>query len=91
MSRLSGKPFQILSVCVDDDRGALVEFLERIKFPGIHTWEEQGSANPVAQLYNVQALPTSYLIDHNGVIRARDIDPAQLVATVERILKKTQQ
>ncbi len=90
MSRLLGKPFQILSVSVDDDRGALVEFLEKIEFPGIHTWEEEGSANPVARLYNVQELPTSYLIDHNGVIRARDIDPDQLVTTVERMLEKSE-
>jgi len=83
VSRLSGKPFEILAVSVDDERSELVRLLENKKPPGIHTWDAKGRENPVAELYNVYGLPTWYVIDGKGIIRHRDPDPDQLVTVIE--------
>ncbi len=87
MLRLKNKPFEILAVSLDDDGASLVDVVKRQGVPGIHTWEPIGwDDNPVRILYNVQNMPTWYLIDTKGVIRARDAFGATLVPAVEAVL-----
>lgn len=88
-SRLSGKPFEILTVSVDDDRPGLMNLIKSINPPGVHTWDPAGSANPVSEMYNIQALPTSFLIDRKGVIHSRDPDANKLAETVETLLRQS--
>ena len=89
MSRLKTKPFEILAISLDDDRHELVNVIKGAKVPGIHTWESIGwDENPVRKLYNVQNMPTWYLIDTKGVIRARDSFDEALIPAVEAIFAK---
>jgi thiol-disulfide isomerase/thioredoxin len=83
-----GKPFEILGVSLDDFEEMLEATLDHHKLPGIHTWEEAGRENEVATLYNAQVLPTWYLIDAKGVIRAKDTFGEALIPAVEKLLKK---
>lgn len=89
MAQLKGanKPFEILSVSVDEDRSALESIIKETNAPGIHTWSEKGGENPAAILYNVRGLPTWYLIDRDGKIRKRDFPGEELVAAVDEILE----
>ncbi len=87
MSRLKDKKFEILAVSCDDERKALTNVVQSLNPPGIHTWHEKGPASPVAQLYNIQGYPTWYLIDPEGVIRARDPFGDALIPAVEGALK----
>lgn len=95
VSRLRSKkagnsyPFEILNISADDDRTALVFLIERMNLPGIHTWDEKGRDNPVASLYNVRGLPSSYLLDADGVIKMRDVPVSELVQAIESVAKKT--
>jgi hypothetical protein len=84
--RLADKPFVILTVSLDDDLEALKNVLKSLNPPGTHTWDQSGSDNPVGELYNIQALPTSYLMDPKGVIRAKDPDAVELADTVLKLL-----
>ncbi len=90
MSRLKDKPFTILAVSVDDDRDSLITTLESRKVPGIQTWDPVGwEENPIARLYNVQNIPTWYLIDAKGVIRGRDPFDKELIPAVTTLLPET--
>jgi len=85
--KLSGKPFEILAVSLDDERVMLTATIEQRKLPGIQTWDPTSwDEHPVRTLYNVQQLPTWYLIDAGGVIRARDPLGKKLIPAVERVL-----
>lgn len=87
MSRLKGKPFEILAISLDDDRDALVDMIKRAKVPGLHTWVPiEWDDHPVRQLYNVQSMPSWFLIDAKGVIRARDPFGKELIPAVEAAL-----
>ncbi len=86
MSRLKGKPFEIVAISLDDTREILVHMLQNIKMPGIQTWDKAGRENPVGKLYNALILPTWYLLDENGVIRARDPFGRKLIPAVEAVL-----
>jgi len=83
-----GKPFVILAVSLDDSRSMLKQFVKGAEFPGIHTWHEEGADNPVSELYNAEMLPTWYVIDAQGIIRARDPFHDKLIPAVEKALGK---
>ncbi len=89
MSRLKNKPFEILAISLDDAREILVHMLGSMKMPGIQTWDEKGRENPIATLYNAVTLPTWYLLDENGVIRARDPFGEQLIPAVTALLARS--
>lgn len=86
---LAGSPFELLAVSVDRERRALLNTLETLRPPGIQTWDLKGADNPVAALYNVRQYPTSFLLDADGVIRARHVPADQLVEMVRAVLPKT--
>lgn len=85
-ARFKGKPFVILAVSLDGTKGEVASFVEQSGFPGIHTWHESGPDNPVSELYHAEFLPTWYLIDGNGTIRARDPFHDKLVPAIEAAL-----
>lgn len=87
MLRLKDKPFEILAISLDDERDILAHMLENKKVPGIHTWDDKGRENPIAEQYNVLDLPVWYLLDDKGVIRARDPFEGKLVPAVNAIFK----
>jgi thiol-disulfide isomerase/thioredoxin len=69
VEKQSGKPFALLSVNVDEDKGQLSEFLGKEKMPWSHWWD--GSKGPVAKMFKVRAYPTLYLIDTKGIVRKK--------------------
>jgi thiol-disulfide isomerase/thioredoxin len=85
-AKLDGKPFRVLAVSLDDTRSSLTMLLNALDPPGIQTWDEAGRKNPVALMYNAQVLPTWYLIDADGVIRARDPFGDKLLPAIRALL-----
>jgi|GEM_PF-1857838 len=83
-----GKPFEVLAVSLDDFKEMLQSTLEQRQLPGIHTWEQAGRENAVATLYNAQVLPTWFLIDAKGIIRAKDTFGDALIPAVEKLMNK---
>ena len=87
VSRLKDKPFEILAVSLDDERDDAADAIALRKIPGVHTWDTGGwDGNPVRRRYNVQNVPTWYLIDAKGIIRARDPLGEALIPAAEAAL-----
>lgn len=87
VAKTSGTPFEILSISVDEERIMLENTLEKYNPPGMQAWEPKASENPPSEIYNVHGLPSWYLLDGQGVIRAKNFPPDQLTALLESILK----
>ena len=68
---LEGQLFNILSVSVEPDPVILEAFFEDRDIPGVHATANQGMDDPVVALYNVNILPTRFLIDGEGKIIAK--------------------
>lgn len=63
-----GDGFTVVGVSVDSERGNIDRFFQRhgrVSFPVVH----DPSGRRVARAYGTPAMPTSYLIDRNGVVR----------------------
>jgi len=72
VERMRGKPFVLLGVNGDSDKGKLRELMKREQITWRSWCDGGGSANtagPIARQFNVSGWPTIYVVDHRGVIR----------------------
>jgi peroxiredoxin len=63
------KGFAILGVSLDEDKEALQKFVKDQNVPWPQLFDGKGWKNEIAQLYNVNAIPRTLLLDRQGVIR----------------------
>lgn len=81
------KGFQIYQVSVERDRQ---EWLRRIEFselPWVHVAEFGDEDFTAAQLYNVQQIPSNYLINRDAGVVAKNISAAELRRRLARVLE----
>ena len=72
VKKLEGKPFALIGVNSDRDKGTIAPNLKLHQV----TWRsfccgEEGTSGSIPAEWNVSSWPTLYLIDHQGVIRKR--------------------
>ena len=89
VKRLEDKPFTLIGVNSDPDR---VYIEQRTRDEGI-TWRSfwngpKGPMGPIAARWNVLRWPTTYVLDHRGVIRFKDVRGEDLDAAVDRLLRE---
>jgi peroxiredoxin len=83
------KGFQILGVSLDRNAEAAKDFVKKhgIKWPVV--FEKPGGwKNPVAQLYNIRSIPSTYLLDEKGNVLAIGIRGEELADTLEKLFEK---
>lgn len=83
VAKLKGKKFALISVSGDEEKETLVKFLETTKMPWIHWFAGQKG---LIKDWNIRYYPTIYIIDHKGVIRAKDLNGDKLEKKVEELL-----
>jgi hypothetical protein len=72
VKRLADKPFALIGVNSDTDREKLKETLKEEEITWRSFWNgPQGTSGPISKRWNVRGWPTMYIIDHEGIIRAR--------------------
>jgi thiol-disulfide isomerase/thioredoxin len=86
VERLKNKPFVLVSVSADAKKETLTEFLAKEKMPWTHWWN--GSEGGILEAWDVQAFPTIYVLDAQGVIRFRDLRGELLERAVNELLKE---
>ena len=83
----NGKGFEVFSVSLDKDREA---WLEAISKEGL-TWPQVSDLkfwqSEAVQIYAVQSIPYTVLIDKNGIIIATDLRGAELDKKLAEVLK----
>ncbi|NKI32402.1 TlpA disulfide reductase family protein [Croceivirga thetidis] len=81
------KGLEIIGVSLDRNRE---QWLQAIEDDGLE-WNQVSNVQyfqgPIAQLYNIQAIPAAFLLDENGVIIAKDLRGPALEAMVAELLK----
>jgi peroxiredoxin len=63
------KGFAILGVSLDEDKDALQKFVKEQNMAWPQLFDGKGWKNEIAQLYRVNAIPKTLLLDRQGVIR----------------------
>ncbi|HEX9943600.1 MAG TPA: redoxin family protein [Thermoanaerobaculia bacterium] len=62
---LRNEPFQLISVSIDQDRRDLEKFVQRNRMDWAQIWDQKAA---VMRAFGVRAVPTYFLIDHQGRI-----------------------
>ena len=91
VQELKDKPFAFVGVSVDDDAEALKDFLrdERMTWPMVC----DGPSGPLVKAYGVEAFPTLFLIDAQGVVRHKYLgNPGSetLERSIEKLLREAE-
>jgi thiol-disulfide isomerase/thioredoxin len=79
-------PFALISVSGDDEKSTLKKFLETTDMPWVHWWD--GRDGNIIKGWNIQAFPTIYVLDGQGVIRYKFIGAVtkELDEAVDKLL-----
>jgi hypothetical protein len=89
VEKFAGKPFAILGVNSDPDRDRIREIVKE-KALTWRSWWDGGTDGPIATRWNVRGWPTVYIIDHEGVIRARDPHGEQIDRALAELVPKAE-
>ncbi|HEB52592.1 MAG TPA: hypothetical protein ENI87_04970 [bacterium] len=85
------RPFALIGVNSDgtDTEKGLAEFKAKAKEMGV-TWRSfrnEGTDPPISETWRVRGWPTLYYIDHEGVIRHKDIrDEARMEKVLDEMI-----
>lgn len=82
------KGFDILSVSLDSARDRWLQAIEADKLTWKHVSDLKGWSNEVAQMYEVQGIPKTFLIDPQGKIIATDLRGPTLEAKLKELLDR---
>ncbi|MDF0717387.1 TlpA disulfide reductase family protein [Muricauda sp. 334s03] len=83
------KGFDVLGVSLDNKAEHWTNAIESDGLEWNHISNLQRFQDPIARLYNINAIPAAFLLDENGVIVARDLRGPALEQKVAEILGKS--
>ena len=72
VKELANEPFALIGVNSDRDREQLKQTVKDKSLTWRSFWDGGSTSGPIATAWNIQGWPTTYLIDHEGVIRAKN-------------------
>ncbi len=78
--------FTIYGVSIDSDKNAWVSSIEEDQLSWVQVSDLKGWDSPVAKLLNIEKLPTSFLVDEELKIIAKDLDADELEETLSKLL-----
>ena len=84
VQRFSLQPFAFVGISADSDEAELRDFVRAQRMAWTHLLD--GPSGPIGTAYEVEGLPTVYVLDANGVIRYRDVRDRDLERAVEKLL-----
>ena len=87
VQKMEGKPFVLLGVNSDPKKNILAA-MEREKITWPFFWDGGNTNGPIAKKYGVRGWPTIYVLDGNGVIRAKGPRGEALDKVVDELLKQ---
>lgn len=81
-------PFEVFQVAVDNSKSLWINAVQEQGLPWISVSDLRGRGSAALGLYNVQKLPTNFLIDKDGAIVAKDIYGADLEKKLEDLTQE---
>ncbi|MDR0295700.1 MAG: TlpA family protein disulfide reductase [Prevotellaceae bacterium] len=86
-NKYSTKGLEIYQVALDLDKPAWAKQVKTQNLPWINVCDGLGASSPAAQLYNVQRVPASYIIDKQGQIVSSNLLGKDLEKKIAELCK----
>ena len=87
VERMKDRPFAVLSVNVEESKDALLKSIKDGEVTWRCWWEGQESGLN-RQRWKVNEIPSVFVIDAGGIIRAKEVEGKALDAVVEALVKE---
>lgn len=78
--------FEIFQVSIDTSKSVWINAIQEQKIPWITVSDLRGESSPALGVYNVQKLPSNYLINREGHIAGKDLTGESLEAEIKKLL-----
>lgn len=85
-NELHPKGLNIIGVSLDDDVNKWKEAISKDKITWTQVSNLEGWKDPIAQLYKVEQIPTTFILDANGIVIARDLRGEELKTKIVQLL-----
>lgn len=80
--------FEIIGISLDTDKEKLNAFLEEEKLPWQIACTYKGKQDETARLYGINATPSTWLVDRNGVLQYYNISGQNLREAIDSLIHK---
>ena len=87
-SKYKNKGFEILGVSLDDDRSKWKSAIMKDKITWLQVNEPGGWEAKTARIWDISAIPTSFLIDKEGRLIAMDLSGKELEKALKYLIDK---
>lgn len=88
--QFKGKNFEIISVSLDAESEPWVKAIQKDKLVWPQVSDLKGQQNVIALKYGVQAIPANFLVDPDGKIIGKNLEPGVLASQLNQVLKSLQ-
>ncbi len=88
-SKFQGQPLAILSVSLDSDAKQWQDFVAKNEMTWLN-YRDGGFEGPIARLFGVQAIPHTFTIDADGVLRDEHIGDASIEGRLKKLVAQAQ-
>ena len=85
-NELHSKGLNIVGVSLDDDSSKWSDAIAKDKITWTQVSNLQGWKDPIAQLYKVEQIPTTFILDGSGIIIAKDLRGEELRTKITQLL-----
>jgi thiol-disulfide isomerase/thioredoxin/tetratricopeptide (TPR) repeat protein len=90
VQRLAGRPFAYLGINCDDDRAVVNRVINRHGLTW-RSWYDGGSeGGRIQRQWQIEAFPTTFVLDQKGVIRFKGLRGEKLAEAVEKLLREAE-
>ncbi len=87
VKRMQGRPFALIGVNSDRDLDKLRKTVQEKELTWRSFWNgPEGTSGPISSLWNVRGWPTIYIIDHKGVIHAKNKRGEELDKVLDKLV-----
>ncbi|MGB2809317.1 MAG: redoxin domain-containing protein [Sedimentisphaerales bacterium] len=79
--------FEIIGINLDRDRTRLEEFIEKRNMPWPQYFDGKGWKNEIAVHFDIHSIPSTFLLDREGIVRYANLRGSALKHAVEDLLR----
>ena len=80
--------FELISISLDSDREKLETFIREQELTWHFVFSGEGWNDPHAKLYQVNSIPSIWLVDKKGILRYFDVRGEELAETVKNLVEE---
>jgi thiol-disulfide isomerase/thioredoxin len=85
-ARLKDAPFAMVGINTDNDKDKAKEFLKKEGITWTQVWDGGSTRGPLSTAWKVNAFPTIYVLDAEGIIRYREVRGEAMDHAVDELL-----